>query len=50
MLVATIFGCIAMIISGKRAAKRGDSVQKQNQDWHARYNEQKEKEEKLQQK
>lgn len=39
MLVATIIGCITMIISGKRAAKRGESVQKSNLEWHKKYNE-----------
>lgn len=34
MGAATILACIAMIISGKRAAKRGESVQKMNVDWH----------------
>lgn len=34
MIGLTIFASIAMIISGKRAAKRGESVQKQNLDWH----------------
>lgn len=38
MLVATVLTCIGMIISGKRAAKRGESVVKMNQDWHREYN------------
>lgn len=28
-----------MIISGKRAAKQGEGVQKANLDWHKKYNE-----------
>lgn len=28
-----------MIISGKKAAKRGESVVKMNQDWHREYDE-----------
>lgn len=39
MVVATIIGCILMIISGKKAAKRGESVVKMNQDWHREYDE-----------
>lgn len=39
MVVATVVGCIVMIVSGKRAAKRGESVQKTNLDWHKKYNE-----------
>lgn len=42
MIVATIFGCIVAIISGKSAAESGDSVQKQNLDWHKQYNASKE--------
>ncbi|XP_055609394.1 UPF0389 protein CG9231 [Uranotaenia lowii] len=39
MMVATALGCILMIISGKRALERGESVQKMNLDWHKEYNE-----------
>lgn len=39
MMVATVIGCIIMIISGKRAAQRGESVTKWNLDWHREYNE-----------
>lgn len=34
MMLATAIGCIAMVYSGKQAAKRGESVQKQNLEWH----------------
>ncbi|KAJ8979553.1 hypothetical protein NQ317_017702 [Molorchus minor] len=34
MMLATIIGCIAMVYSGKQAHKKGDSVQKQNLEWH----------------
>lgn len=34
MMLATAIGCIGMIYSGKQAAKRGESVQKQNLEWH----------------
>lgn len=39
MMLATAIGCIFMIISGKRAQERGESVQKMNLDWHKEYNE-----------
>lgn len=39
MVVATILTCIGMIISGKRAAKRGESVVKMNEEFHRQYNE-----------
>lgn len=39
MIVGTIIGCIVMVISGKRAAARGESVQKANLEWHRKYNE-----------
>ncbi|KAJ8951837.1 hypothetical protein NQ318_019812 [Aromia moschata] len=34
MMLATAIGCIAMVYSGKQAAKRGESVQQQNLQWH----------------
>lgn len=39
MVVATILCCIAMVVSGKRAAARGESVSQMNLDWHKKYNE-----------
>lgn len=42
MILSTIIGCIVMIVSGKKAAKSGDSVQKQNLDWHKQHNAMKE--------
>lgn len=44
MMLATVVGCIIMIISGKKAQERGDSVQKMNLDWHKEYNEKAKKE------
>lgn len=38
MMLATAIGCIIMVISGKKAQERGDSVQKMNLDWHKEYN------------
>lgn len=39
MILATIVGCIAMVISGKKAAARGESVVQSNEEWHRKYNE-----------
>lgn len=39
MMLATAIGCIIMIVSGKRAQERGETVQKMNLDWHKEYNE-----------
>lgn len=38
MMIATLIGCIIMIVSGKRAAERGESVSKSNMEWHREYN------------
>ena len=37
MILATIVACVIMAISGKRAAKRGESVSKMNLDWHKQH-------------
>lgn len=34
MMAATIIGCLLMVYSGKRAAQKGESVAKQNLEWH----------------
>lgn len=39
MMLATAIGCVIMIMSGKRAQERGETVQKMNLDWHKEYNE-----------
>uniref|UniRef100_A0A182WLK6 Uncharacterized protein n=1 Tax=Anopheles minimus TaxID=112268 RepID=A0A182WLK6_9DIPT len=39
MMIATAIGCIVMVISGKKAQERGESVVKMNLDWHKEYNE-----------
>lgn len=38
MMLATAIGCVIMIVSGKRAQERGETVQKMNLDWHKEYN------------
>lgn len=45
MMLFTALGCLIMIWSGKKAAERGESVQKMNLDWHKEYNEQRAAEE-----
>uniref|UniRef100_A0A336JZR8 CSON014439 protein n=1 Tax=Culicoides sonorensis TaxID=179676 RepID=A0A336JZR8_CULSO len=37
MMAATVVGCLIMVYSGKKAAERGESVSKQNLDWHKSY-------------
>jgi Protein of unknown function (DUF1075) len=39
MMALTAVGCLLMIFSGKKAAERGDTVQKMNLDWHKEYEE-----------
>lgn len=39
MMIATVIGCVIMILSGKKAQERGETVQKMNLDWHKEYNE-----------
>ncbi|XP_052872210.1 UPF0389 protein CG9231 [Anopheles cruzii] len=39
MMIATAIGCIIMVISGKQAQERGESVSQMNLDWHKEYNE-----------
>lgn len=39
MMALTAVGCLIMIMSGKEAAERGETVQKMNLDWHKEYNE-----------
>lgn len=43
MILLTILGCCYAVYSGKKAAERGESVEKTNLDWHAKYNESKTK-------
>lgn len=38
MMFGTLVGCIIMIMSGKRAAQRGESVSRSNIEWHREYN------------
>jgi len=39
MVALTVIACLIMVWSGKKAADRGESVQKMNQDWHHEYQE-----------
>lgn len=45
MMLLTAVGCIFMVWSGKKAAEKGETVQKMNLDWHREYNEQRAAEE-----
>lgn len=40
MMLATLVGCIIMVMSGKKAVKKGESILKMNQDWHSEYQKQ----------
>lgn len=37
-----ILGCVAMVITGKKAHDRGESIMQRNLDWHQKYAEGKE--------
>ena len=39
VLVVGVFSSMLMVISGKNAVHRGETLQKQNLEWHKRYNE-----------
>lgn len=39
MMLATAFACLIVVISGKAAHQRGESVQQANMEWHRRINE-----------
>lgn len=39
MIVATVIGCVLMVISGKAAQGRGESLTKRNLEWHKKFNE-----------
>ncbi|CAH0557105.1 unnamed protein product [Brassicogethes aeneus] len=43
MIVGTAVGCLIMVYSGKNAAKRGESVQQQNLEWHKSVKEEEER-------
>lgn len=38
MMAATVLACLGMVISGKRAAERGETISKMNLDWHKEIN------------
>lgn len=41
-MLLIILGCIAMVITGKRARDRGETIMQRNLDWHQKYSEGKE--------
>lgn len=38
MIGLTVIGCAIAVYSGKQAAKKGESVTKQNLEWHNQFN------------
>lgn len=38
MIGLTVIGCVFAVYSGKQAAKKGESVTKQNLEWHNQFN------------
>lgn len=49
-IVLTLLGCAAMVWSGKRAHRRGESISGMNKEWHRKYNEEQAEKEKAQSK
>lgn len=41
-MVLILVGCVIMIVSGKRARERGETIMQRNLDWHQKYAEGKE--------
>lgn len=41
MIISTVFGCIIMVISGKKARNEGISLTRQNLEWHYKFKEEK---------
>lgn len=38
LMILTLVGCVFAVISGKKKAARGETVQQMNIDWHKEYN------------
>lgn len=38
LMALTVVACFGAVYLGKQAAKQGESVQKQNLEWHQQYN------------
>jgi len=38
-MVVIILGCVMMIVTGKRARDRGETIMQRNLDWHKSYSE-----------
>lgn len=43
-MLLVLIGCAIMVITGKRARDRGESITQRNLDWHKKYSEGKEEE------
>lgn len=38
-MILILLGCVAMVITGKRARDRGETIMQRNLDWHQKYTE-----------
>jgi hypothetical protein len=38
-MVLILLGCVGMIVSGKRARERGETIMQRNLEWHQKYTE-----------
>lgn len=43
-MLLILVGCVVMVVTGKRARDRGESIMQRNLDWHQRYSDGKEEE------
>lgn len=43
-MALTALGCVIMVLSGKKAAERGETVRQMNMDWHKSFSADKSKE------
>lgn len=43
-MLLVIVGCVAMVVTGKRARDRGETIMQRNLDWHQQFSDNKESE------
>lgn len=46
-MLVILLGCVVMIVTGKKARERGDTLMQRNLDWHQKYSEGKEEDVKV---
>lgn len=46
-MLVMLLGCVVMVITGKRARDRGETIMQRNLDWHQKYSEGKEESSKI---